>query len=318
MSYASGGLIQATDYNSLAQTTIGGNIAYVWGTGSADWGYGQTTTQLATVSAAGVVTATQWAGLVYTLNRAIGHQWGTPNQLASGSNIGVTAGATIQYFSNVASMTSNIATNHLFYNSTGSTTTGSNFTSPVVITGSTSGGIVSVTRTVTFAGGADAVRYFFNAGGKLALVTTATDNAGTSRSQDFAALWNTYIGGSTVFATSSTARSGTGGTVVSSNATAGYYTLTTTETTLANVKSGSATYVYATYDWGWVSVKTNGTQGSNRDQGTTLTFTMYSQQGTNPGSDFNDNVNITLTSRVDITVPETTFLANTWGVIGVT
>ena len=317
MSYASGGLIEATDYNGLAQTTGNGNIAYVWGTGSAEWGYGQTTTQIASVSVASTVTATQWAGLVYTLNRVLGHQYAAGAQLASGSNIGITAGATIQYFANVASAVSNVALNHRNWGSQGSTVTGTNFTASQSYADSTSAQTFTTSRTVTFAGGGDAARYFFNAGGRLQLVITATNNNATSRSGDYVTLFQTNLGGAIVGAQTDTARTGTSGTLNSSNSSAGYFSLSATPTTYANLTSGSATYTY-TVDWLRLNVSTNGTQGTNRDQGSTITFTLATAQPAQTNSNFNDAVNVTVTTRVDIILPETTFLANTWGVIGIT
>ena len=59
MTYSIGGLIEATDYNGFASTTVGANVNDVWGTGSGDKGWGQTA--LTTVAVAGTVTATQWA-----------------------------------------------------------------------------------------------------------------------------------------------------------------------------------------------------------------------------------------------------------------
>ena len=60
MTYSIGGLIQATDYNGFVSTTVGANINATWNTG-----YGQTA--ISTVSAAGTITAAQWASLVNTL-----------------------------------------------------------------------------------------------------------------------------------------------------------------------------------------------------------------------------------------------------------
>ena len=65
MTYSSGGLIEATDYNTFAGNTTAG-LNRVWSTGSGDAGWGQTT--IATVSASGVVTATNWATLVNSLS----------------------------------------------------------------------------------------------------------------------------------------------------------------------------------------------------------------------------------------------------------
>ena len=72
MTYSVGGLIQATDYNGFADTTAGGNVNVMWGTGTGDAGYGQSTT-LSTVSAGGTVTATQWADLVNRIQSIANH-----------------------------------------------------------------------------------------------------------------------------------------------------------------------------------------------------------------------------------------------------
>ena len=61
MTYTVGGLIQAADYNDFA-TGSANNVNAIWSTGSTDKGYGQTA--IANVSAAGTVTATQWATLI--------------------------------------------------------------------------------------------------------------------------------------------------------------------------------------------------------------------------------------------------------------
>jgi len=318
MGYAQGDLIQATDFNGLASTTIGGNVAWVWGTGWQRAGYGQDTTFLSSVTASSTVTATQWAGLVYTINRTLGHQGQT--QLGGGvggANINMTAGQTITYFANVASAVTQVNTTKNSYYAVGTTVTGSNFTSSISFPDSLSNYGFAATRTVTFAGGANAVRYFFNGGGRLQLVLTGTNNNGTARSADILNLFQTWLGGSIIYDANSAARTGTGGTLNSSNASAGYYTLTTTPTLLANVNSNSATYVYQS-DWARIQVNTNGTQGSTGDQGTTVTFTFGCGVQAQSGSNFNDAVNVTLTSRVDIIPPESGFLANTWGVIGVT
>jgi hypothetical protein len=316
MSYASGSLIDAADYNGLVSSGAS-NIGNVWGTGRASFGYGQDVSLISTVSVSTTITATQWAGLVFTLNRAIGHQWGSgTNQLANGSNIGIVAGATIAAFANVSTMTSNIATNRLLFNAQGSTVTGSNFTASQSFADSTSGYQFTTARTVTFASG-NAARYFFNAGGALRFFVSGTSNNGTARSADYVTLYGTNLAGSNVRAFTSVGRIGTSGTLLSSNSAAGYYSLTTTPTTIANIASSSATYQYNN-DFVRVNLTTNGTQGPNSDQGTTVTFTLLAQQPGQTNSNFNDAVDVTVTTRVDIVLPSTTFLANTWGVIGVT
>ena len=65
MSYASGGLIEATDYNTLVggnPVTSSGKLNTVWATGGSTAGYGQTA--LANVSVGQTVAASEWADLV--------------------------------------------------------------------------------------------------------------------------------------------------------------------------------------------------------------------------------------------------------------
>ena len=63
MAYTSGGLTEASDYNTLASS-----LSAVWGAGTGNKGYGQSTSAISQVSAASTVTATQWTGLLQTTN----------------------------------------------------------------------------------------------------------------------------------------------------------------------------------------------------------------------------------------------------------
>jgi hypothetical protein len=64
MTYSAGQTIVATDYNGFVSTNASANVNDVWAAGATDKGWGQTA--LGTVSAAGTITATQWASLVNT------------------------------------------------------------------------------------------------------------------------------------------------------------------------------------------------------------------------------------------------------------
>lgn len=319
MSYASGGTIQANDYNNLAWggNTTGTysptikNIAYVMGTGNGVRGYGQTITAINAVTAAGTVTATQWAGLVHTLNKALGHQGGT--LLASGSNIGITAGATITAFANVATSVTTIDTNANVAGSSGTTTTGTGLNTTVSWANSTGSQSTNFTRTATFAS-ADQARYFWNAGGFLSVVLTASNLNGTSRSGDVVTLFQTNAGGFTVKNANCTPRTGTGGTLNSSSSTLGYWALTTANQTMLDLNSASATYEYQSTKL-LIQLKTNGRQGSNYDNGTIVTFDFTLSDTAQTNSNFNDVVSVTATVRVDVVFPETTYLSNSWGTV---
>ena len=93
MAYTTGELIQAQDYNWLTwggntggtYTTSINNLAVVWGHGTGLYGYGQDVSAISTVAAADTVTAAQWSGFVYHLNKTLNHQGQTP--IANGSNV---------------------------------------------------------------------------------------------------------------------------------------------------------------------------------------------------------------------------------------
>ena len=303
MTYSAGGTIQATDYNGLANVSAA-NVWYVLSTGSGTYGYGQDAASISTVSAAGTITATQWAGLVHSVNKILGHQGGAAAQLATGSNIGITAGATITAFANVATAVTTINTNRLSFNSTrGTLVTGADFDA----TFSTS--TFTRTITVTFAS-ADQARYFFNAGGRFSLVFTPSGLTDNSKEQSYTDLMNA-IGTLHLDAETST-RTGTGETLTTNGLAIGYWDLTTSNQTILKLTSDNATYTGNTLE---VFMRVAGAAGTNGGKGTQVIYDITYTDGADEA--FDDAVSGTFRHRVDITPPETTFLANSWGVFGV-
>jgi hypothetical protein len=307
MSYASGSLIDAADYNGLASTNAS-NVAYVLGTGSQQFGYGQTITSIASVSVAGTITATQWAGLVHSINKVLGHQAGAAAQLASGSNIGITAGATIAAFANVSSAVTTIVTNKLNFNSTrGATTTGSNLDKVYNTEGST----MTHTITVTFAS-ADQARYFFNAGGRLSLVA---GHAGDFEQNAKETNWRDLINavGTIHLDQLTSTRTGTGETLTTNGSAIGYWDLTTSNQTLIRLTQDTAPYTANYID---IFARVAGAAGSNGGLGTQVIFQIDYVDGSADGG-FNDGISGTVRNRIDIVKPEITYLADVWGTITV-
>ena len=303
MSYASGSLIDAADYNGLANVSAA-NVWYVLSTGSGTYGYGQDAASISTVSAAGTITATQWAGLVHSVNKILGHQSGAGAQLATGSNIGITAGATITAFANVSTAVTTIGTNRLSFNSTrGTLVTGANFDA----TFSTS--TFTRTITVTFAS-ADQARYFFNAGGRFSLVFVPSGLTDNDKETSYNDLMNA-IGTLHLDAETST-RTGTGETLTTNGLAIGYWDLTTSNQTILKLTSDNANYTANTLE---VLMRVAGATGTNGGLGTQVIYDITYTDGADEA--FNDAVSGTFRHRVDITPPETTFLANSWGVFGV-
>ena len=180
MTYSSGQLIQATDYNGFVSTTVGANINATWNTG-----YGQTA--ISTVSAAGTVTATQWASLVNTVTNMAAHQ---PTAITA--RTAPVTGNTISILSDVNTDITNCFTNRYNAYAQGAQFTG--WTGTNSKTAATSGATwtITFTNTVTFAN-ATAATNFFNSGGtvKIDVSKTATGATGDPEWNDLA---NTLCG----------------------------------------------------------------------------------------------------------------------------
>lgn len=309
MTYSVGGLIQASDFNNFAggsAANVSGQLNCVLGVGNRDVGYGQTT--VSNVAQYNKVYATDWASLINKLNSVRQHQTG------SGTGIGApSTGNLIQYISTLSTSITNAYNSRLSYSTTGSTTTGSNFNNSFTASAGVDGYLL-VDRQVTFAS-ADAARYFFNAGGKLTLVTTATDNNGQSRSASMVTLVQTNFSSDSMLAISYSGRSGTGGTVSQNVTTGGYYGASTspTFTTICYINPTG----YYTSDSLSFQTASSGTSGSNGDNGNVITLRLNLTSSSIGSTQPLDVLNVTITTRVDITPPETTYLSNTWGTITV-
>lgn len=180
MTYSAGGLIQATDYNGFASTNANANVNDIWGTGSGNKGWGQSA--LATVSANGTVTATQWASLVNTISSMGSH---TNTTITSRS--APVAGNLIQILSNLNTDLTNITTNRNNAVARGTQFTGWTGTNSKTAATSAGSWTITFTNTVTFASAA-ALRYFFNGGGliKLDVAKSSTGNTGDPEWNDLA------------------------------------------------------------------------------------------------------------------------------------
>ena len=311
MTYSSGGLISASDYNNFngaSTANISGQLGTVMGVGTGNAGYGQTV--IANVTATSTVTATQWTTLVNAVNMIRKHQSG-----AGFTNIGTyTAGTTINATNDVSGNLTTAYTNRLVASAQGSTGTGATSSPNWTLATTTAAASYSFTRTATFAN-ADAVRYFFNAGGQLNFVFgTPTNGDGTVRSSSIVNLINNF-GSKKIGAQDCVAKTGSGNATVVTDLTTnnGYYTYTTSNVTLSNVASAQTTYLGDNLKF---YAKTNGVQGLNGDKGTIVSLSVDLYSGAQAGG-FNDSINVTVPHRIDVIYPEQTFLANVWGSVTV-
>ena len=313
MTYAQGSLIEATDYNNLLGTNTSVNsstLHAVWAWGANSRGYGQT--PISNVSVSSTVTATQWATLINTINSANTHVNGTGSGLTAN-----TAGQVIGFSAGLPVKINGLNSDRLLFASNSAVIANhNNLTAYAAWTSA------STTATLTRSFGAnvafespDKARFFFNAGGRLKFNITATADA-VARSVAAKAVIDN-MGGIAVFgANTNGGRTGTGGTLGTNATTVGYYNLTIANVTVVSVTSTTASY---TTDTGTITVRTNGPRGSFNDNGDIISFwaTINSTQGSGAVS-INDSLSVTPTVTVDVSYPEVTNLANTWGAVTVT
>lgn len=244
MAYTSGSLIEAVDYNGFVSTTAGANVNATWGTGTTSAGYGQTA--LTTVSAGGVVTATQWASLVNTIASMADHQGTTIT--ARSAPVG---GDTIEILAAVNTDITQCYNNRGNAVANGSQYTAWTGTNSKTAATAASAWTITFTNTITFSSD-NAARYFFNAGGRIKIETskTATGQTGDPEWNDLA---NTLCGdifitggdySQTIAGTvyTGTTKSGGTGTPNILLTTTGWFDLTTSDTVVYKQFADTAPY----------------------------------------------------------------------------
>jgi len=317
MSYTSGGLIEASDYNGFVGDTSSG-LNRVWSTGSSDYGYGQTT--LATVAIGDLVSAVNWASLVNTLS-AVGAHQGT----SITSRTAPVTGDLITILSNISTDITNLTNNRGNAAATGSQYTAWTGTSSKTSnTGSgSSAWTITFTHTITW-GSAAAVRYFFNAGGRIKWETSKT-STGTAADAEWNDLANTLVGDifitggtstQTIVGTAYTGTTKIGGTGTPNilQTTIGWYDLSIINTTIYRQyadtspytgqyiqldarTAGSGTQLILTTTW----VDPGGSGAGSTDEITGGTATSGISFGTAPAT------------VVTYFPPSTSNLSNSWG-----
>jgi hypothetical protein len=320
MTYSTGNLIQASDYNTF--TTTAGGLNDIWATGSGDKGWGQTA--FVSQTTGNTVAATQWSTLVNNLATA-----GTQTNTTLTSRTAPVTGNVIAILANVSTDISSVTTNR--GNAAASGTISSTWTGNIAKTATTGTGTnawtIVWTQTVTFPS-ANQARYFWNAGGLVRL-----DMSKTSTGTDIDADWNTFAGtvgtlylsgrvnsaAQTIAGVSYTGftRSGGSGTPSPNLTTTGWYSLTpgAAATTMfqlnstvspytgdyiqvtAAVNSGSTVLTLVTT---WNQTSVSGAGETTNISGGTDTASPYTAFGTAPA----------VLCRF---VPPSSTLTNSWG-----
>jgi hypothetical protein len=294
MTYASTGLIQAADFNTLCSN--GSNINDQWGVGTGAHGLGQTA--VSTLAAGATVTAAQWSSLLSAINSCLSHEG-----QATITPAAITAGSVATYYSAITTGSAAAYTNS---GTTGlALTTGTtNTTSYGVAWGNTGSRTLVFTQSLTFTNG-DAARYFFNAGGKISL-TFARSGGTTTRNTETTAL-ATACGTITIGYknTTKTGGSGTVTTILNAN-NGGYWGLTGTAANHFLQYDGVATYStnYIQVQASWSGTASNG--GSP-----VLNInTIWGNAWVNA---FQPTIDGTCSTALVVNSPSTTNLTNSWG-----
>jgi hypothetical protein len=305
MSYAQYGLIEAADFNNLVggnPTTTANKLNTTWATGGTNAGYGQTA--VANVTIGTTVGATSWAALVSNTANAASHQGSSISSVTAPS-----AGNTVTYVSAIPTNLTTIYTNRLNAAAQGATT------SNTATYGSTWSSALTFTHTVTFASG-DAARYFFNAGGQLAVTCSHPSGTGINLLLNgLASNIGTVVLSSPTSGTVSIAgtsyngitKVGGGGNTPTTSPNTGYFALTTANATVftQTASTGPSGYLSTFIR---VLVKSNGTQGSNGDAGSVITlYTIWDEVP--------DGLVAAANSATTVTIrpPSTTYLTSSWG-----
>lgn len=298
MTYSSGGLIQAADYNDIVSSNAV-SLNKVWNDGTGNSGYGQPA--LPTVSVGNTVLASSWANVVNT-EKTIGNHQGT----VLTSMTAPVSGDTVTYDSALGTNLSLLSTNRLNAVAQGGTA--------FVTQNSTSTWNESVTFTMTstFANN-NAARYFFNSGGQLAINASHPAGTGSSINQlisdlcsDAGTVWvSSPVSGTVSLASSSfngvTKVGGANPTGATITTNAGFYAWASNTT--VQLFQQTSDFVYHSYQTGTIYNITAYNYGNG-----TLQFTVKIDEVPD-GATVSANTAVTLTVRS----PSTTYLTNTWG-----
>ena len=324
MAYTAGDTILDDEYNTFATGNADGsgsngtqNLNTLWGTGTGDYGYGETGSVIAAVSAGATITATQWETLVGRMETIAAHQGTSVTAVAT-----ITAGDTIDAITTLSNDINTLWTNRMNAAASGTAiTTGGTSTRTAQWAGTGGPQTVNTTQRVAFASAA-AARYFFNGGGLVQL--TFSRSGGTTHDKN--AEWTdqctkmgtiTFSGSNSHFvagvAYAGTTQTGGGaGGSGSAKSTLDYHDMTTSYQQLIVKYADTAPYtanyikIEALADGANLDIKTT-FQDDAADTGNPTHITEGDSQ-------ILDVVNGTLTVTMSVVPPSATYLTSAaWG-----
>ena len=206
MAYTSGDNILDNHYNDF-----GTSVNALWGTGSGDRGYGESTT-VAAVDTNTTVQASQWTTVLSRISSIASHQSSSITAITNPS-----AGDNIAAFTALSGNIATIDTNRL------------NVHARQSVSNTNRDNTNTFTGTLTFThkwawGSTNQARYFFNAGGRLSISGSQTGHGSDSKGNEWA---NLLSQAGTYFVNAQTSgKSGGSGSANTNNTNLGYHDLT--------------------------------------------------------------------------------------------
>ena len=257
MAYAAGDLILDDEYNTFVTSTDPIGINHIMGTGATVYGLGQT--ELAGVAAGdggNTVTAASWNALLTALDNIGNHtndSLTARTQVAAGDTIAIKAAIAADLVSLAAEVAGG---------STSATAIGAGSELHSSRSGTRYAGSHIVEHTVTFAN-ANAMRFFFNAGGKIRVNLTRVGggaaNGSTATDKDDSVDEMITAMGNFDIASLQSTRSGTSETLTTNGFAVGFQDVTTSYQTVFLLTQANGTYTSMTLKG---EVKANATAGS--------------------------------------------------------
>jgi hypothetical protein len=303
MAYQAGDTILDDEYNAFANNSgspYGFN--HFAGTGALNYGLGESA--ISTVAVGNTITASQWNTLFTGMVAVASH---TANSLTS--TAAVSAGDTVAIkaalITDLATLASSVAA--------GSPNTAALTTSGILqqpASSSTWTGSFTTEVSATFAS-ANAMRFFFNAGGRIRIDPIRTGNGGVTGASGKDGAWdNLYnaVGNFDIAATTCT-RSGTGETQTTFANTTGFHDLSTAYTTLLILTDDSYPYTANNVK---IEVKLNAAVGTATVMTIKTTATDGSADFTYDTAETQAYRNGAHEHRLYSVNPNSTYLANTW------
>lgn len=227
-----GDLISVTDYNNI-RTKISG----IMGTGSTSSGYGQTLNAPTSLSAGATVTRAQWDNLRFDIYNALLHQTGSVPSITI-----VNEGDVIRYGTSHPNFQYNTLADQAITNKF-NLGTGQFVTEAIGSTNRTTdwSSLVTSAVTINFVDN-NAVRYFFNSGGKIRFSSSRSGGTGTLQDQR----WSSLLSGAgqPFFAADSSLYPASSGNATYNNI--GYWQLTTSDQQIWSFQASSP---YAANTW---------------------------------------------------------------------